>query len=191
LTSFQTSRAFAATSIVTGANGYVGREVVHVLLEDEEQSVVCLVRSGRVDTERDYWKSCKNVRVMPYDMVDGGKTITDALESCSSDGSEEICVYHIASVFGPTEDHVQTANDNVQGTVDLVHALDKVPKARLVLTSSMAAVRGTGQDPLNGKYYSHEDWNTKSKLGENWAASYQWSKAESEKQAWKWALGTF
>jgi nucleoside-diphosphate-sugar epimerase len=183
LTTFHTSRALAATSIVTGANGYVGRAVVQVLLEDKDQSVLCLVRPSRVDTEREYWKSCQNVRVMPYDMVDGGTTIADAIESCSSDGSEEICVYHIASVFGPTEDHVQTANDNVQGTVDLVHALGKVPNARLVLTSSMAALRGTGQDPLNGKFYTHEDWNTKSKLGENWGASYQWSKAESEKQA--------
>ena len=38
-----------------------------------------------------------------------------------------------------------------------------------------------------GQYYTQDDWNTKSQLGQNWGASYQWSKAESEKQAWKWA----
>jgi nucleoside-diphosphate-sugar epimerase len=48
----------------------------------------------------------------------------------------------------------------------------------------MAAVRGTGQKPLNDKTYTDRDWNTISKLGDNWGASYQWSKAESERRAW-------
>ena len=183
--------AFATkTSIITGANGYVGREVVQVLLDnkDDQQSIICLVRSKRGNSEEEYWKQHKNIRVMPYDMLDGGKSIRDALESCDCDDSNEICVYHIASVFGPTEDHVQTAKDNVQGTVDLVKAIGEIaPKTRLVVTSSMAGVRGSGQEPLNGKFYTNQDWNTHSKLGDNWGASYQWSKAESEKQAWKYA----
>uniref|UniRef100_A0A7S2R0A6 NAD-dependent epimerase/dehydratase domain-containing protein n=1 Tax=Eucampia antarctica TaxID=49252 RepID=A0A7S2R0A6_9STRA len=48
----------------------------------------------------------------------------------------------------------------------------------------MAAVRASGQIPANGKYYTHEDWNTVSKLeDDSWGSSYQWSKTESERRA--------
>eukprot|EP00537_Pseudo-nitzschia_pungens_P007020 CAMPEP_0172356010 /NCGR_PEP_ID=MMETSP1060-20121228/346_1 /TAXON_ID=37318 /ORGANISM="Pseudo-nitzschia pungens, Strain cf. cingulata" /LENGTH=400 /DNA_ID=CAMNT_0013075889 /DNA_START=249 /DNA_END=1451 /DNA_ORIENTATION=+ len=199
-------------SIVTGANGYVGREVVSALLksnsgeeeeEEEEEDcrdeILCLVRSKRVESETEYWKrfgsssASPTVKVLPYDMLDGGKTITEALEyAARKDASEDdksICVYHIASVFGPSEDHIKTANDNVRGTKDLVEAVGKCSqkdRCRLVVTSSMAAVRGSGQTPANGEYYTHEDWNTQSKLEDNnWASSYQWSKMQAEKIAWE------
>ena len=171
--------------------------------------ILCLVRPNRVESETKYWERFQSsqassevtVKVLPYDMLDGGKTITDALHAALQDGTSDdekndnngddpdICVYHIASVFGPSEDHIKTANDNVQGTKGLVQALGKFPKSdccRLVLTSSMAAVRGSGQIPKNGEYYTHHDWNTLSKLEDNnWGASYQWSKAESERVAWE------
>jgi len=214
-------------SIVTGANGYVGREVVNVLLNDSGKDVVstgrdnchdeilCLVRSNRVESEKKYWKEFQqssssssskesSIRVLPYDMLDGGKTIANALNAvleCTSDDEEssidkksddlDICVYHIASVFGPSADHIQTAKDNVQGVKDLVQTLGNFSKlhcCRLVLTSSMAAVRGSGQIPKNGEYYTNLDFNTVSKLEDNnWGSSYQWSKAESERVAWELA----
>jgi nucleoside-diphosphate-sugar epimerase len=208
-------------SIITGANGYVGREVVSVLLNDDgrdavgtggdkcNDEILCLVRSNRVESETNYWekfqsssssKESSTIRVLPYDMLDGGNTFTDALNAALEHDSDDddkgaddldICVYHIASVFGPSEDHIQTAKDNVQGTKDLVQALGKFPKSkacRLVITSSMAAVRGSGQVPKNGEYYTHHDYNTISKLEDNnWGSSYQWSKAESERVAWELA----
>jgi len=181
------SQALARSSIVTGANGYVGRQVVKTLLEEECHPVYCLVRESRVKSEKEYWSQKTNdVTVLPYDMLDGGKSLTNALkQACSSDESDsDVCVYHIASVFGPSENHIQTAKDNVQGTEDVVSSVAKYPNCKLVVTSSMAAVRGSGQTPLNGKFYTHEDWNTHSKLGDGWGSSYQWSKAESEKRAW-------
>lgn len=184
------------TSVVTGANGYVGRAIVHSLLEEEadvdcQGDIVCLVRAQRVADEQAYWKAHQSskttpstiIRVLPYDMLDAGKSLRDALKS-TAEGSTR-CIYHVASVFGPTEDHKQTALDNVQGTEDLVNTLVDIENCKLVLTSSMAAVRGAGQQPINDKYYTHEDWNTDSVLGANWGASYQWSKAESERRAWE------
>jgi len=178
-------------SIVTGANGYVAREIINTLInEAQDDRVICLVRPARVAEEKEYWSfektnSCR-LDVMPYDMLDGGKTLEESLK-LAYDGAGRIkcCVYHVASVFGPTEDHVQTAHDNVKGTEDVVKAIAKYPECRLVLTSSMAAVRASGQTPRNGKYYTYEDWNTESKLGANWGQSYQWSKAESEMRAWQ------
>ena len=180
-------------SIVTGANGYVGREVVHTLLAAQQESggaVYCLVRPARVESEMEYWKSQmastadrNSVYVLPYDMKDGGTTASQALQAANEG---HVCVYHIASVFGPSEDPIQTAHDNVQGTEDLVRALAKAGNGRLVLTSSMAAVRGPGQDPLNGEFYTQEDWNMFSTLKtDNWGSCYQWSKAESERKAWE------
>jgi nucleoside-diphosphate-sugar epimerase len=217
-------------SIVTGANGYVGREVVNVLLnnnndnnsnnnngegedegEDEDvDEILCLVRSHRVASETKYWSRFKSsllasstgtitptIKVLPYDMLDGGKSITDALNAAVNNDNDnvdpEICVYHIASVFGPSDDHIMKAKENVQGTKDLVCAIGEFQTnastcCRLVLTSSMAAVRGSGQIPMNDEYYTHQDWNTQSKLEDNnWGASYQWSKAESEQIAWELA----
>jgi nucleoside-diphosphate-sugar epimerase len=179
------------TSLVTGANGYVGRAIVHSLLEKADcQDIVCLVRAQRVADEQEYWKAHQSstlttpsIRVLAYDMLDSGKSLRDALKS-TVEGSAR-CIYHVASVFGPTENHKQTALDNVQGTKDLVHTLAEIEHCKLVLTSSMAAVRGSGQHPINDKYYTQEDWNTASELGANWGASYQWSKAESERRAWE------
>ena len=194
--SISTVEALAARiSIVTGANGYVGREVVKTLLQHERDATVfCLVRPHRIEEEMEYWNS-RQVQVLPYDMNDGGETVKSALNLAKSihhtndeQQQDPICVYHIASVFGPTKDPVQTAHENVKGTEDLVRSLALMGGCRLVLTSSMAAVRGTGQDPLNGKYYTYNDWNTLSKLdASNWGSCYQWSKAESEGRAWELA----
>lgn len=176
-------------SVVTGANGYVGREIVHELIKDpNQQRIICLVRPGRIPQEEAYWdgkSSC--VDVMPYDMLDDGTTLENALECTYKGDPTECCVYHVASVFGPTEDHVATAHENVKGAEQVVKSIAKHQNCRLVLTSSMAAVRGTGQVPLNGRVYTYKDWNTSSKLGENWGASYQWSKMESERRAWELA----
>jgi len=192
---------------VSGANGFVGRHVIHKLLEQKdtsnEQVIICLVRPEKIQYEALYWcavteemqRSDLCIKVMPYDMLDDGVTLHDALEcglQYSTTSECPICIYHIASVFGPTSDPILTAEENVQSTENAVRALDKFYqqhpniKPRLVDTSSMAAVRATDQTPLNGKWYTYKDWNTLSKLNkDNWGSCYQWSKAESERVAWE------
>jgi nucleoside-diphosphate-sugar epimerase len=193
------------TSIVTGANGYVGRAVVRELLsrcqkgvgEDADANcILCLVRDRHVASEQNYWKkqqaihfsgthSHSVIRVLPYDMLDEGASLEAALQTATPAASK--CIFHVASVFGPTDNHTQTALDNVRGTEDLVLTLGKVGNCKLILTSSMAAVRSTGQEPLNSEFYTSLDWNTVSTLAgnNNWGSSYQWSKAQSERRAWE------
>jgi nucleoside-diphosphate-sugar epimerase len=192
------------TSIVTGANGYVGRAVVQELLsrcqigleEDNANYILCLVRNRHVASEQNYWKKQQDlhfsgtnshsvIQVLPYDMLDQGASLEAALQTAPPAAPK--CIFHIASVFGPKENHTQTALDNVRGTEDLIRTLAKVGNCKLILTSSMAAVRGTGQEPLNSQFYTSLDWNTVSTLASNnnWGSSYQWSKAESERRAWE------
>lgn len=147
-----------------------------------------------------------SIKVLPYDMVDGGQSLHQAMRygfqqhlRHQSASSCDVCVYHIASVFGPTPNPVQTARENVQSATDAVKAMEAFRKEvyseesrakarlRLVLTSSMAAVRATNQTPLNGKYYTYRDWNTLSKLdAENWGSCYQvrWRKFISFFEKW-------
>lgn len=201
------SDGIKTVSVVTGANGYVGREIVHTLLSSEtneslnslhkhpvDHEILCLVRPSRVEEETNYWGSYmkeNKLKVLPYDMLDQGESLSEALDT-AFDAAENTptnaVLYHVASKFGPSENHEQVALENVAGTETTVRVLAKYPNSRLILTSSMAAVRGTGQKPLHSPtFYTHEDWNTLSKLGANWGNSYQWSKCQSEKRAWELA----
>ena len=232
VTAFTTDRRRNVVSVVTGANGYLGREIVSQLVlstptkEQQQQQqlqtslattvdtatatgttteVICLVRARRVEAERNYWNeilldaadrnnnnnnnnsNCK-VTVMPYDMLDDGISLSKALDYVysknknnendnMSESSMSCVVYHVASVFGPTENHQQTALDNVKGSEDVVKVVAQYGnnnsndndnadthhtnnKPTLVITSSMAAVRASNQEPQNGKWYTFEDWNT-------------------------------
>lgn len=217
--------------IVTGASGYLGRQIVHELIDYHHRQkqqkmdghsdvthneIVCLVREKNVDVEQSYWddiitKSISNgdcyddihimkVKVMPYDMIDGGVTFSDALQYAfrgkdNSKAQSSCVVYHVASIFTPTDNHCEMALHNVKGTEDLFNTIanhiQRLPNnqqqqpIKVVLTSSTAAVRGPNQTPLNNKYYTHEDWNTQSEYGKNWGHSYQWSKTISERKAWE------
>jgi len=180
--------------VITGASGYLGKEIVNQILSEDklkDAEILCLVRASRVEEERKHWSATENIRVMKYDMLDGGESIENALSCLFDESDDECCIFHVASVFTPTEEHEQMAIDNVKGAEDLMEAVGKFPleKTRVILTSSMAGVRAGSQTPKNGMFYTEEDWNTESQLGANWGASYQWSKAESEKKAWGIAKG--
>ncbi|EKX41819.1 hypothetical protein GUITHDRAFT_153759 [Guillardia theta CCMP2712] len=54
---------------------------------------------------------------------------------------------------------------------------------RVVLTSSVAALRGSGQKPRNGEFFTSDDWNTVSTKDGPGMEAYQYGKTQSEKEA--------
>lgn len=207
-------------SVITGGNGFLGKAILNEIVSSsnnvqQQQIIYSLVRSHKVNTEKEFLQSVYDdfdddsstsskgcsFNVFPYDMLDEGKSIKDCLvhindNYCTKEDDDtqtDIVIYHTASVFGPTENHTQTALDNVKGTEDLLYSTistydektENKKNIHVIFTSSMAAVRATNQTPKNGKFYTEQDWNTESKLGVNWGSSYQWSKMKSEQRAWE------
>jgi nucleoside-diphosphate-sugar epimerase len=165
--------------VVTGANGFVGRELLHQITE-AGHSAVGLVRLSRLREERGYWMDVPN-RPEIADV----ETLSSFLSEASS---PRTIVHSVASNFRPATESSDgdLARENVSLFASVVRAAVASPcVAGVVITSSMAAVRGPNQmfTPPN-RYYTSKDWNTVSELSENeFGGSYQWSKKESERIA--------
>ncbi|KAJ1381796.1 hypothetical protein B484DRAFT_411624, partial [Ochromonadaceae sp. CCMP2298] len=102
---------------------------------------------------------------------------------------DRVVVYCVASNFKPaTEDSdrgdVALALENVSLFEDVVRLCCEAGVNRVILTSSMAAVRGPAQVPMNGQYFTAHEWNTVSTLrADSFASCYQYSKTRSEQRA--------
>jgi len=108
--------------LVTGATGYVGREVVRQLL-DLGKEVTALGRT-RPD------------EAIPFIQAD----LTDAvgLERALA-GQSFDCIMHIASLPGDTGDPQQMVRVNVNGCLNILEFARKTQVKRFVLTSSISA----------------------------------------------------
>jgi UDP-glucuronate 4-epimerase len=111
-----------ARVLVTGATGYVGRELVRQLLERKEQ-VWALGRN----------KADLGVPFIEADLTDG-KGLAKTLEDCSFDW-----IHHIASLPGDTGDPVQMTQSNVVGLQNILEVARAQPVKRFVLASSISA----------------------------------------------------
>ena len=92
-----------------------------------------------MEEEEKFWKSVANiddqgVQVLPYDMLDGGQTLSEALDHAFNDSSNnvdetdvECCVYHVELVFSKVDDHMQMGLDNVKGAEDVIKAVARLP----------------------------------------------------------------
>ena len=103
-----TSQHAKSMSIVTGADGFIGRHVVYLLLQRQEsECMLCLVRSKHLLNVQTHWESVNDmngcsVKVIPYDMLNNGTTLAKALQYGYQHSPEIFCLYHVASTFGPT-----------------------------------------------------------------------------------------
>ncbi len=161
---------------VTGATGYLGSHVVQTALH-RNHSVTAIVRDAR----RARGALLRDARIVevPDLAVDG------AVREHVADAD---VVIHTASIFQMCDDmEEELVVPNIALAEQLVRAC-AAAGARLVLTSSMAAVRGTRQ-PLAGSAttYTAADWNTISRRDGPGFEPYQYSKMESERRAWELA----
>ncbi len=111
-----------AKVLVTGATGYVGRELVRQLNERKDQ----------------FWalgrhKADLGVSFIEADLTDG-KGLSKALEGKSFDW-----IHHIASLPGDTGDPVQMVQSNVVGLQNILEFARANPVKRFVLASSISA----------------------------------------------------
>ena len=156
---------------VTGANGYLGCEVAWQAVA-QGHTVRAVVRSG---SQPHHLPECEVMRV---------DDLTDAVSAReAADGVD--AVIHTASVFQRCDDmEEELVKPNIALAEQMICAC-AASGARLVLTSSMAAVRGAKQPPAFGDCYCADDWNTVSRRDGPGFEPYQYSKAESERRAWQ------
>jgi nucleoside-diphosphate-sugar epimerase len=116
------------------------------------------------------------------------------------EGSFDACVegatyvFHTASPFiasGVTDPYKQLIDPAVKGTENVFRSIIKAGTVkRVVVTSSVAAVKGPGSSPVNSNLgcYDEDDWNLTAKPNvDNTMESYQVSKTEAERAAWRLA----
>jgi len=168
---FLVAPATALRIAVTGANGYLGNEVVWLAAEQGHTVRAVLRRRSGCTLPT-------GVEVMKCEDLSDAVSAREAADGVDA-------VIHTASVFRRCNDwENELVAPNIALAEQMVCAC-AAAGARLVLTSSMAAVRGSGQAPTGGRsWYTSNDWNTVSRRDGAGFEPYQFSKAESERRAW-------
>ncbi|MDX1439871.1 MAG: SDR family oxidoreductase [Rubricoccaceae bacterium] len=161
---------------VTGANGFIGAQIVKDLLE-QGYRVRGTVRSTSDPKKSEHLTSLPGAGER-LELVEA-----HLLETASFDAAVADCdfVIHTASPYvvdveNPQRDLVDPA---LKGTLNVLESAAQVPSIkRIVLTSSMAAV----SDEFPDRPLTEADWNEKSSLSRN---PYYYSKMLAEKAAWE------
>ncbi|MFN0083935.1 MAG: hopanoid-associated sugar epimerase [Blastocatellia bacterium] len=125
-------------AFITGATGFIGGNLVRLLLEAGHE-VRCLARRG---SDR------RNIAGLPVDLVEGDledrRQLTEALAGCDA-------VFHVAALYSLWgKDREAIYRSNVTGTENMLAAARAARVKRFVHTSSVAAIgvpaRGTMGD---------------------------------------------
>ena len=162
-------------TLVTGATGFIASRIVEQLLA-AGRAVRGTVRS--LKKERDI----APLRALPgagerLELVEA-----DLLADGSFDRAAAGCegVMHAASPYALTVSDPQRelVDPAVNGTRNVLASCERARVARVVLTSSMAAVT---DEPDSARVLTEDDWNTRSSLERN---PYYYSKTLAERAAW-------
>ncbi|KAA9010444.1 NAD-dependent epimerase/dehydratase family protein [Histidinibacterium aquaticum] len=173
--------------LVTGATGYVAGWLIQRLL-DEGFTVHAAMRNPDDARKRAHLDEMAEgakgeIKYFHADLLDDG-SFSEAMQSCE-------VVFHTASPFtmkyeDPQRDLIDPA---LNGTQNVLKSVNEIPTVkRVVLTSSIAAVRGGGDDQRNAPdgVLDESVWNTQSNLDDG---PYAYSKTLAEREAWRMADG--
>ncbi|GAB5364215.1 hypothetical protein AAMO2058_000950200 [Amorphochlora amoebiformis] len=172
-------------ALVAGAASFLGEHIVDQLLL-KGYKVVGTVRKESNPRSTSFKKRFSR------ELASGQLTLksvdlTDSIAVSRIFGDEGFeSVFCVASPFLLKEDVTDHEAQIVQPMIELTETLikgcieHKIPN--VIYTSSTAAVRGPGDLPRNGVYFTSEDWNSKSQRNEP-AQAYQWAKTRAERLA--------
>ena len=160
--------------LVTGASGYLGTRVVADLLRSGTQVRATLrTPSGEPTLREALHRADADAGALDtvYVSLTEDARWTDATEGM--DG-----VYHLASPMIQSTDPDEVVVPARDGTLRVLRAARDAGVARVVLTSSFAAI---GYSPKPVRDYTEEDWTDPRTPG---LAAYPLSKAVAERAAW-------
>lgn len=159
---------------VTGASGFIGAEIVRVLL-DRGHTVHGTVRDLESDQKTKPLKDLEGaeyrLQLFEADLLDGD-SFDETFDGCD-------VVMHVASPYVIDVEDAQRdlVDPAVQGTRAVLLAAARCGVRRVVVTSSSAAITDEPEDRI----YTETDWNVKSSLTRN---AYHYSKTLAERSAW-------
>ena len=160
-----TLTALRVQACVTGAGGFLGSEIVLQLLQNGH-SVCAAVRSEVPPCHLTKWQAHfgeKRLKIcIGLDITHSGACLDQAMEGCDS-------LFHTAALFpsviATPETGDQVVSSCVLGTRNVLAAAARQKVESIVVTSSVAAVRGPADQPRHGRtYFDHLDWNHSSRL---------------------------
>jgi thioester reductase-like protein len=137
---------------VTGATGFIGRNLVELLLE-REGTIYVLVREGsrgRLEELRSRWGDTEE-RVVPIvgDLSQPGLGISDSdVERLRGEVDH---LFHLAAIYDMTADADSQRMANVEGTRHMVELAEEIEAGRVHYVSSIAAAglyRGTWREDM-------------------------------------------
>ena len=161
--------------LVTGAAGFIGSHVVRELLE-QGFTVRGTVRNP---ANADFLKALPGsdrLDIVQMDLLQP-ESVISAVRGCDD-------VIHCAAALyvGVDDAQTQVIDPSIQGTQNLVDAIDAVGGVnRIVHTSSVAAVRKTNFN--SGRVFDYEDWCDDASVDSN---AYGFAKAGAEMLARGW-----
>ena len=160
------------TVTVTGASGYVAGHIIRelIVVGHTVRGTVRDLQSSNADTLRELFPE---VQLFQADLL-----TPDSFDQ-AFEGSD--FVIHTASPFvmAVADPKTELIEPAVKGTLNVLKSAKKARVQRVVITSSIAAIQGTSNDPE--KVWTEEDWNLDATLR---TAPYQLSKRLAEQAAW-------
>ena len=160
------------TILVTGGNGYLGSHIVQILLTKGVKvkvSVRDISKKASYSHLEKFENAADNLTIVEGELTN--KDVwKDILKGCSA-------VIHVASPnpFKAPKQELEVIYPAVEGTLAILHAMKELGIKRIVMTSSVSAIKG-------GKYkltYNEEAWGEPENV-----TAIEKSKIFAERSAW-------